>query len=112
MIITWYKNDSVFLILFDIVYIDIKHRGLEQCNGNPVLEIKSCNGSKGGVGLFFCWDAFDIEGMIEEKINGTSFGRAAGHGKQAPGAGDAHARTPNASAAQPLHETDRAPLGA
>jgi hypothetical protein len=58
--------------------------------------------------LFFCWDAFDIEGMIEEKINGTSFGRAAGHGKQAPGAGDAHARTPDASAAQPLHETDRA----
>jgi hypothetical protein len=63
------------------------------------------------VGLSFYWDAFDIEGMIEEKIVGTSFGRAADHEKQTPGAGDAHARTPDASVAQPLRETDQAPPG-
>ena len=102
----------MFLILFDTVYIDIKHRGLEQFNGSSVLDIKSCNGGKGGVSLSFYWDAFDIEGMIEEKIVGTSFGRAAGHGKRAPGAGDAHASTPGASAAQPLRGTDQAPPGA
>jgi hypothetical protein len=102
----------VFLILFDTVYIHIKHRGLEQCNGNPVLDIKSCNGGKGRVDLSFCWDAFDIERMIEEKIVSTSFGRAAGHGKRALGAGDAHVRTPGASAAQPLRGTNRAPPGA
>jgi len=36
-----------------IVYLDLKYRGLEQCNGSPTLAIKSCKGSGEGVGLSF-----------------------------------------------------------
>jgi hypothetical protein len=61
------------------VYLNSEHCELEQCNGKPALDTKSCNDSGGVVGLSFCWGAFDIEWMVREKITSTSFGGAAGH---------------------------------
>jgi hypothetical protein len=73
------------------VYIDTKHCGLEQCNGSPALDIKSCKGGRGGMGLSFRWGAFGIEGLVGEKMVSTSFGEAASHGEGAPSAGATHA---------------------
>jgi hypothetical protein len=49
------------------------------------------------MGLSFHWVAFDIEGMLGEKMVSRSFGGAAGHGERAPGAGAAHPTTTSAS---------------
>ena len=35
------------------VYLELKHCGLKQCNGNLTLATKSCKGSGGGVGFSF-----------------------------------------------------------
>jgi len=50
---------------------------LEQCNSSPALATKSYKGNGGGVELLFHYDAFGIEGMIEEKMVTSSFGGAA-----------------------------------
>lgn len=34
----------------------------------------------------FCWNAFDIEKMVDEKMANSSFSRAADYGMRAPGA--------------------------
>jgi hypothetical protein len=67
------------------VCLDSEHYGLEYCNGSLALAIKSCKGSERGVGLYFRWDAFDIEVMVWEKIVISSFGGAV------QGVGQAHA---------------------
>jgi hypothetical protein len=69
------------------VYLDTKHCGLKQCNSRPALATQSCKGSGGRVGLSFCWDAFDIERKVEEKMVSSSFGGVAGRGMWTPGDG-------------------------
>ena len=59
------------------IYLDLKHCGLEQCNGSSALAIKSCKGSDEGVVLSFYWDAFDTECIVGEKMVTSSFGGAA-----------------------------------
>jgi hypothetical protein len=61
------------------------------------LKQRVARGSGGGMGLSFHWVAFDIEGMLGEKMVSRSFGGAAGHGERAPGAGAAHPTTTSAS---------------
>jgi len=46
---------------------------MDWSNGSSVLDTKSCKGSRGRVGLSFCWDAFGIEEMVGEKMISTSF---------------------------------------
>ena len=64
--------------------------------------VVTCKGSRGGMGLSFCWGAFGIEGLVGEKMISISFGEAAGHGERAPGA------SASAEAARPLRGADRA----
>ena len=61
-----------------VVYLDTKHYGLEPCSGRATLAIKNCKDCMGRVGLSFHWDAFSIEGMVEEKTVSVDFGGAAG----------------------------------
>ena len=49
------------------------------------------------MGLSFHWVAFNIEGMLGEKMINRSFGGAAGHGERAPGAGAAYPTIAGAS---------------
>jgi hypothetical protein len=49
------------------------------------------------MGLSFHWVAFNIEGMLGEKMVSRSFGGAAGHGERAPGAGAAYPTIAGAS---------------
>jgi hypothetical protein len=71
------------------VYLDSKHCGLKQCNDNPTLAIKSCKGNREGVRMSFHCDAFDIKGMIKEKMVTSSFDGAT--------LGVSHARTSRVS---------------
>jgi len=58
-------NIMIFIIINIItVYLDTKHCGLKQCNDRAALAIESYKDCRGRVGLFFHWDAFDIEGMV------------------------------------------------
>jgi hypothetical protein len=41
---------------------------LEQCIGRIALATESWKDCKERVGLSFYWDAFGIEGMVEEKM--------------------------------------------
>jgi len=50
---------------------------LEQCNDSSAIVTKSCKGSGGGLGLFFHYDAFDIEEMVGKKMITSSFSGAA-----------------------------------
>jgi hypothetical protein len=59
-----------------IVYLDLKHYELEQCNGSSALTTKSCKGSRIGLELSFHWDAFGIAWMDEKKMTTSSFGGA------------------------------------
>jgi hypothetical protein len=68
-----------------IVYIDTKHRGLEQCNGRAPLTTKSWKDCRGW-GCLFYWDACGIEGMVREKMVSSSFGGATGPELQTPSA--------------------------
>ena len=51
------------------IYINTKHYGLEQCNDRVAVAIatKSCKDNRGWACLFL-WDAYVIEGMVEEKM--------------------------------------------
>jgi len=49
-------------------------------------------GQQGRDGVVFHWGAFDIEGLVWEKMVSISFGGVAGHGERALGAGITHAR--------------------
>ena len=53
-----------------IVYLDLKHCELEQCNGSTTFITKSCKGNKGGMGLSFHESAFDIEKMSTQVLVG------------------------------------------
>jgi hypothetical protein len=51
-----------------IIYLDTKYYRLEQCIGKIALTTKSWKDCRKRVGSFFYWDAFGIEGIVEEKI--------------------------------------------
>ena len=65
---------------------DIKHYGLEQCNGRAALATESCNDSR-GMGLSFQRDAYGIDWMVDEKMVTSDFGGAAGPRLQTLGVG-------------------------
>jgi len=61
---------------------------------------------QGRGGVVFSMGAFDIEGMIREKMVSINFGGAAGHEERAPSVGTAQGVPHGAWAALPLCEAD------
>jgi len=55
------------MLLF-IIYLDTKYYELEQCIGRIALATESWKDCREKVRSFFYWDAFRIEGIVEEKI--------------------------------------------
>jgi hypothetical protein len=51
-----------------IIYLDTKYYELEQCIGRIALTTESWKDCREKVRSFFYWDAFGIEGIVEEKI--------------------------------------------